>query len=90
MTMVPDYMEVCEAAVRAGGAIVQQWVDRFEVREKGPADLVTEADLASQEAIREMILDRFADHSVLGEEDRCGKSKAAESGDRRGVQSRWR
>lgn len=45
------------------------WIDRFEVREKGPADLVTQADFASQEAIRKTILDAFPDHCLLGEED---------------------
>ncbi len=64
-----DYIEICERAVRAGGAVVQQWVDRFEAREKGPADLVTEADFASQEAIRQTILAKFPDHQFLGEED---------------------
>ncbi len=67
--MVIDYMAVCEKAARAGGAVVQQWVDRFDAREKGPADLVTQADLASQEAIRQTVLESFPDHSLLGEED---------------------
>jgi len=39
------------------------------VREKGPADLVTEADLASQEMVRQAILAAFPEHTVLGEED---------------------
>ena len=64
-----DYMEVCEVAVRAGATAVQQWIDRFKVREKGPADLVTEADFASQETIRKTIHDHFPDHYLLGEED---------------------
>jgi myo-inositol-1(or 4)-monophosphatase len=45
------------------------WVGRFDVREKGPADLVTQADLASQKAIREFVLGHFPDHGFLGEED---------------------
>ena len=39
------------------------------MREKGPADLVTEADLAAQEAVRGVILATYPDHDVLGEED---------------------
>jgi myo-inositol-1(or 4)-monophosphatase len=64
-----DYLKVCEAAVRTGGAAVQSWVGKFEVRQKGPADLVTQADVASQEAIRRVVLDAYPPHSLLGEED---------------------
>ncbi len=44
------------------------WRGRFKTREKGVCDLVTDADLASQEAIRRTIAARFPDHSFLGEE----------------------
>jgi myo-inositol-1(or 4)-monophosphatase len=44
------------------------WQDRFAVREKAPADLVTEADLASQRRVREILLGAFPDHGFLGEE----------------------
>lgn len=64
-----DYKAVCEQAARAGGAVVQQWINRFVTREKAPADLVTDADLASQDTIRKTILDHFPDHSFLGEEE---------------------
>lgn len=64
-----DYLEVCEQAARRGGAALLEWVDRFAVREKGPSDLVTEADLASQQAIKEVLLGTFPDHAFLGEED---------------------
>ena len=65
-----DYMRVCETAVRAGGQVVQDWAGRFDVRKKGPADLVTQADFASQEVVRKMVLTAFPDHSLLGEESR--------------------
>jgi myo-inositol-1(or 4)-monophosphatase len=45
------------------------WIGRIDVRSKGPADLVTQADLASQEAVRQVVLDAFPDHRLLGEED---------------------
>ena len=48
-----EYVKACEQAARAGGAVLQHWRGKFAVREKGPADLVTEADLASQEKIQE-------------------------------------
>jgi myo-inositol-1(or 4)-monophosphatase len=56
-------------------------VGRFTVREKGPADLVTQADMASQEAIRQIIRDHFPDHAFVSEED---DTHIAE-----GYQSRW-
>jgi len=64
-----DYIKVCEEAARAGGAVLLEKAGHVQVREKGPADLVTEADLASQDAIRRVILGAFPDHCVLGEED---------------------
>lgn len=57
----------CEAA-RIGGAILQEWRHKFTAREKNPADLVTEADVASEKAIYEFVSDRFPDHRFLGEE----------------------
>lgn len=63
-----EYATICERAVRAGGDAVLDWVGRVDVREKGPADLVTQADFASQEVIRKTLLDAFPDHGLLGEE----------------------
>lgn len=69
MSAIADYIKICEEAVRAGGATVQDWIGRFQVHEKGPADLVTQADLTSQEVIRRMVLGAFPDHCFLGEEE---------------------
>ncbi|MBN1395197.1 MAG: inositol monophosphatase [Pirellulales bacterium] len=63
-----DYLRVCEEAVRAAAGVVQNWVGRTETREKGPADLVTQADLESQETVRRIVLGAFPDHTLLGEE----------------------
>jgi myo-inositol-1(or 4)-monophosphatase len=66
---VPDQaLEVCEAAARAGGRVLLDWVGRFGVSNKGPRDLVTEADLASQREIRRIVLGAFPDHGFIGEE----------------------
>lgn len=62
------YLTVCEAAARAGGQVLLDWRDRFRAKRKGPKDVVTEADLASQEVIREVLLGAFPDHQFLGEE----------------------
>lgn len=69
MHVNPEFVEICEKSVRAGGQILLERLGRVTAREKGRADLVTEADLASQEAIRRMILRAFPDHAFLGEED---------------------
>ena len=44
--------EICLEAAKLGGQALLEWRDRFQAREKGPRDLVTQADLAAQEAIR--------------------------------------
>jgi myo-inositol-1(or 4)-monophosphatase len=44
------------------------WVGRASAREKGPSDLVTQADLASQEAIRGVLLVEFPRHGMVSEE----------------------
>jgi myo-inositol-1(or 4)-monophosphatase len=74
-----DFMAVCEQAARAGGAALQDWEKRFTIREKGPKDLVTEADFASQQAIRKVVLSTFPDHRFLGEERDEADGDAAES-----------
>jgi myo-inositol-1(or 4)-monophosphatase len=63
-----QFLETCERAARSAGQILLDWVDRFSPREKAPADLVTEADLASQDEIRRILLSEFPDHAFLGEE----------------------
>jgi myo-inositol-1(or 4)-monophosphatase len=65
---VPDYLTLCEQAARVGGEVLLSWIGRFGVREKGPSDLVTEADLASQEAIRQVLLTAFPGYGFLSEE----------------------
>ncbi|NOY40240.1 MAG: inositol monophosphatase [Planctomycetes bacterium] len=62
-------LAICEAAARAGAEQLMKWRGRFSTREKSARDLVTDADLASQEAIRDIILGQFPDHGFLGEED---------------------
>jgi myo-inositol-1(or 4)-monophosphatase len=69
-----NWLWVCEEAVRAGGRVVQDWAGRFDVRKKGPADLVTQADLASQEVVRKTVLGAFPDHCLLGEEAEPGSA----------------
>lgn len=66
---MPDFLAICEQAARAGGEKLLEWMGRITVREKGPSDLVTDADLASQEAVRSVVLGAFPDHDFLSEEE---------------------
>jgi len=66
---MPSYVETCEKAVRAAGQVLLDWFGRVSVREKGQADLVTEADQAAQEVVRQTVLAAFPEHAVVGEED---------------------
>lgn len=72
-----QFVEVGEQAARAGGEILLEYQHRITSREKGPRDLVTEADLASQQRIRDILLSAFPDHDFLGEEDDPGAAPAA-------------
>jgi len=63
-----EFMEACEAAARAGGDVLQAWAGKIAAREKAPSDLVTEADVASQQKIRQFLTATFPDHDFLGEE----------------------
>jgi myo-inositol-1(or 4)-monophosphatase len=72
-----ELLETCELAARAGASELLAWRGRFESREKAPADLVTDADLASQAAIRAEIAARFPHHLFVGEE----KTSQVEVGD---------
>jgi myo-inositol-1(or 4)-monophosphatase len=63
-----EFLSAAEEAALAAGHILQDWAGRFTVSEKGPADLVTEADVAAQAAIHQILQARFPDHGFLGEE----------------------
>jgi myo-inositol-1(or 4)-monophosphatase len=66
---IARFVTVSQLAARAGGAVLLDWIGRVSVREKGPADLVTEADEASQRVILELILGEFPRHGFLAEEN---------------------
>lgn len=67
-----EWLETCEAAARAGGRELLAWRGQFQTREKAPTDLVTDADLAAQVAIRDVLVKRFPDHAFIGEEQPPG------------------
>lgn len=56
-------------AARAAGQIIMEKYDQIvQVRVKGLRDLVTEADVAAQEVIVNLISARFPSHAILAEE----------------------
>ena len=65
-----DYLKAAEEAAHRAAAVLEDWRRRFVVREKGRFDLVTEADVASEQTIREFLGRRYPDHHFLGEEDK--------------------
>jgi myo-inositol-1(or 4)-monophosphatase len=75
--MLGDFLNTAREAARRAGAVLEGWRDRFQVSEKGRCDLVTDADLASQHVIRDLLLGQYPDHDFLGEED---KKRAAPPG----------
>ena len=64
--------------VRKGGAVLLDYHNRLQtlqVRSKSRFDYVTEADLAAQEAIVNLIRSRHPEHDILAEEGTRTKSK---------------
>jgi myo-inositol-1(or 4)-monophosphatase len=70
-----EYREAACEAARRGAAVLEQWRAKFQVREKARFDLVTEADVGSQQAIRGYLEQRFPGHGFLGEEGDGAKAR---------------
>jgi len=77
ITATPEHAAACEKAARAGGRVLREWVGRFSVSQKGPRDLVTEADHAAQREIRGLLREAFPDYGFIGEEDDGGGPRPA-------------
>jgi myo-inositol-1(or 4)-monophosphatase len=73
-----EHMEVAGEAARRAGAVLEQWRQRFGVREKGRFDLVTDADLAAQDAIEDFLRGRYPAYGFLGEERRTSAGSRAD------------
>ena len=80
-----DFLELSEIAVRSAGGVLLEKLGQVSAREKGPSDLVTEADLASQELIRQTLMEAFPDHAFLGEEDDQATGAAANQSEYRWI-----
>ena len=57
-----------EAASRAGRTILERYPGERKLTVKGYRDLVTDADMAAEEVIIDLIQARFPDHAILSEE----------------------
>ncbi len=62
-------IELAIRAAREAGAILQDFAARgFQIEHKGRINLVTEADLASERHIKELIASHYPNHRILAEE----------------------
>ncbi|WP_243367449.1 inositol monophosphatase family protein [Fundidesulfovibrio soli] len=67
--MTPGLAEAALEAVRqAGGIILRQWSKPSDIRRKGPIDLVTETDLAVEEALKQSLARILPGSTFLAEE----------------------
>ncbi len=65
-----------EIAVKAGNLLQKKRSEERDIEYKGEADLVTDADTASEKMITEFLSQRFPDHGIVAEE---GSEKDASS-----------
>ncbi len=72
--LIPFLNAAKESALRAAD-VLESWRHKFQVREKGRADLVTDADLASQQTIQAHLASLFPEHAFLGEEEGASKTR---------------
>jgi len=68
------FLAVANRAVDAAADVLLSKLGRVEVRLKGYADFVTEADTGAQRAVVEIIHGEFPHHAFLGEEGTAGQS----------------
>jgi myo-inositol-1(or 4)-monophosphatase len=64
-----EYQAVAERLAVKAGRLLLDAHGRVAAREKGPGDLVTDADFASQRLIAEGLAKSFPDHTLMAEEE---------------------
>src|SRR5437867_8719952 len=70
-----DALDAGCVAARRAAAVLEEWRHRFATREKAKFDLVTDADLASQQTIQAYLKNRFPGHGFLAEEEGAAKGR---------------
>src|SRR3984885_9264605 len=74
-TDLTRYLDAAREAAARAAEVLAFWRQKFEVKEKGRFDLVTDADVASQKAIQAHLSSLFPDHAFLGEEEGATKTR---------------
>jgi myo-inositol-1(or 4)-monophosphatase len=64
-----EYQDVAERTALMAGRLLNGAYGQVVAREKGPGDLVTDADLESQKLIAEELQRAFPEHALLAEEE---------------------
>lgn len=77
MSDLLQYLDAAKTAALQAAEVLEWWRQKFQVKEKGRFDLVTDADVASQRTIQTYLTSRFPDHAFLGEEEGAGKARPA-------------
>jgi myo-inositol-1(or 4)-monophosphatase len=65
---MPTHLETSIDIAREAGALLMNYFGRVSFELKGEADLVTEADRASERLVVERLRSHFPDHSIVAEE----------------------
>lgn len=76
MTNSENWQIVSQEAARQAGKLLLSYLGKVEAKEKRPRDLVTEADIQAQAAIKSILLGHFPDHGFVGEEGDHSKVSA--------------
>lgn len=63
-----EFQNASIEAARLGGEVLIKWLGKTSTTEKGPRDLVTQADVESQTVIRDFLAAEFPEHDFVGEE----------------------
>lgn len=73
-----NYLQTARLAAQAGAKVLRaRWGGRLQVEPKQRFDFVTDADLASQEAVLAVIRARHPEHEVLAEETPADQARLA-------------
>jgi len=75
-TVQSEFDVAVSAAREAGDILLSYFRASVNVREKGIADLVTDADVAAERCIAARISAAFPGHAILGEEEQAGDTGA--------------
>lgn len=71
------WLQTACLAARQAGCTLLHWRRKFTVDAKGLNDFVTEADLAAQQVIADLVRSHYPDHGFLGEETSAQHQRTA-------------